>query len=348
MSYKTRVVKVKNLFIGGGNDILIQSMTNTDTLDHEKTLAQITTLYDVGCDIVRVAVSSEKELDACKNFLNKVQVPLVADIQFDYRLAVACADSGFDKIRFNPGNIGSEKNVLEVVSACKRNAVPIRIGVNAGSIDKNIAAQYGRSAMGLAQSALMHVDVLEKQGFNDIIVSVKSSSVEMMIEANRILAQQIDYPIHIGVTESGSREYGLVKSAIGIGSLLCDGIGDTIRVSLSGDPLQEIDAAKIILKAAGKKQDGVEIVSCPTCSRCKYDMMNVIDEIEDYAKPIKKPLKIAIMGCVVNGPGEASDADVGIAGGKDKSVIFKKGKVVMTAENARVVGELKKIIDEMK
>lgn len=344
----TKVIKVKKLLLGGGNRILVQSMTNTDTLNHTDTIKQITDLKNAGCDIVRVAVSSMDELDACKSFLGNVDVPLVADIQFDYRIAIACADSGFDKIRFNPGNIGSKEKVKDVVSACKQNDIPIRIGVNGGSLEKDILDKYGKTASGICESALRHVSILEECGFNNIVLSVKASDVSTMVQANRLLSSKVDYPIHIGVTESGAREYGLVKSSIGIGSLLNDGIGDTIRVSLSGDPLQEIDAGKMILKAVGKLNEGCEIISCPTCSRCKYNMVDIIDDITAYVKDIKTPLKIAIMGCVVNGPGEAKDCDLGVAGGVDKAVLFLKGKVVKTVSNDSVLVELKKLIDSVK
>ena len=340
-----KAVNVGNLIVGGENPVWIQSMTTTDTLDAAATKAQVDALAKAGCDLVRIAVSSIDEVNACRNFLSCTSVPLVADIQFDYRLAIACADAGFSKIRFNPGNIGSDSRVAEVAAACKRNRVPIRIGVNSGSLEKEAEASYGRTAEALAESALKHVALLEKHGFYEIIISAKASDVKMTVKANRILAEKSDYPLHLGVTESGSREYGLVKSAVGIGSLLADGIGDTVRVSLTGDPIQEISAAKMILKATGRYLKGCEIISCPTCSRCKYDITNILDDITSYVKNIDTPLKIAVMGCAVNGPGEAKDADLGVAGGKEKSVIFKKGQIFKTVDNASVAAELKTIID---
>ncbi len=339
-----RIVKVKNVAIGGGSEISVQSMTNTDTANVSETLRQINALKEIGCDIVRVAVSSDEEVQASKLIIKQTDVPLVADIQFDYRLAIACADIGYSKIRFNPGNIGGKRKVKELVAACKANGVPIRIGVNGGSLEKEITDKYGNSAQGLAESALGHVKILEECGFYDIVISVKSSNVRTMTEANRLLDKMCDYPLHIGVTESGAYEDGLVKSAIGIGALLLDGIGDTLRVSLSGEPLQEVIAAKRILRATGIDKNFCEVVSCPTCSRCKYDMMSVLNKVRDLTKDIKKRMKIAVMGCVVNGPGEAKDADFGVAGGKDKAVIFKKGEVMATVKNEEIIPYMEKMI----
>lgn len=299
-----RKIKVGNLFIGGGARVSVQSMTNTPTSDSEKTLKQVLELEKAGCDIVRIAVSNDEEAEACKNIIGKTKVALVADIQFDYRMAVKCADIGFDKIRFNPGNIGDESKVKEVVAACKRNRVPIRVGVNGGSLDKNVAA-YASGAEALAQSALIHAAILEKYGFYDTVLSVKSSDVRTMVEAYEILDARCDYPLHLGVTESGTKIRGVIKSSIGIGSLLLKGIGDTVRVSLTGDPLREVEAARLILSALNLNGDCVEIVSCPTCSRCNYDMEPIVDELEKKLYGLKKKLKIAVMGCVVNGPGEA-------------------------------------------
>ncbi len=339
-----REVRVKNISIGGGAAVSIQSMTNTDTANVPATVAQINALKEIGCDIVRIAVSSEEEVNASKRIIEQTDIPLVADIQFDYRLAIACADAGYSKIRFNPGNIGGKQKVRELVAACKARKVPIRIGVNGGSLEKEITEKYGNSAQGLAESALRHVNILEECGFEDIVISVKSSDVKTMAEANRILDKKCSYPLHIGVTESGAYEDGLVKSSVGIGSLLLDGIGDTVRVSLSGDPLQEVVAAKRILRAVGIDKNFCEVVSCPTCSRCKYDMMSVVDKVRDLTKHVKKRMKIAVMGCVVNGPGEAKDADLGVAGGKDKAVIFKKGEIVATVKNEEIIPYMEKMI----
>jgi len=340
-----KTVYVKNVAIGGNHPVVIQSMTNTDTLDVAATSCQIERLAKAGADIVRLAVSSQQEVLACKQMLACSPVPLVADIQFDYRLAVACADVGFGAIRFNPGNIGSEASVKEVVAACKHNNVPIRIGVNLGSLEKEIEHQYGRTAEALVESTLKHVHVLEKYDFSNIVLSAKASDVKVMIDANRQLHKKTLYPLHLGVTESGIAAYGTIKSAIGIGALLADGIGDTIRVSLTGDPCLEIPVAKDIVRASGRSKIGVEIVSCPTCSRCKYDMTPLVEAISKYTQDMSASLKIAIMGCVVNGPGEAKDADIGACGGAGKCALFKKGKVLQTVDAAQVEEALKKLID---
>ena len=274
-----RAVKVGKIVIGGGAPVSVQSMTNTPTSDTESTLRQILALEAAGCDIVRVAVSSMNEVEACKGIIGKTTAPLVADIQFDYKLAIACADIGFDKIRFNPGNIGGDGKVAEVVAACKRNGIPIRVGVNGGSLDKSVSARFSGAAA-LAESALNSAALLEKHGFYDIVISVKSSDVRTMIEAYEILDGKCDYPLHLGVTESGSGQRGVVKSAIGIGALLFKGIGDTVRVSLTGDPVREVEAARLILRSLRLDESGVEIVSCPTCSRCNYDMEPIVEELE--------------------------------------------------------------------
>lgn len=341
-----RTVKAGNTVIGGGR-VTVQSMTNTDTADYEATLAQIGRLENAGCDIVRVAVSDAVEAETFGRLVKAVKVPLVADIQFDYRLAVMASDLGAAKVRFNPGNIGDRGRIAELVAACKANGTPIRIGVNAGSLEKDLLDKYGATAQALCESALRHVRLLEEFGFYDIVVSAKASSVKTTIDAYRRLAVLCDYPLHLGVTEAGAYESGLVKSAIGIGALLADGIGDTIRVSLSGDPVAEVLAGREILRALGLEKH-CEIVSCPTCSRCKYDLMSVVDEVRGLTVNVSKPLKIAVMGCVVNGPGEARDADFGVAGGKDKAVIFVKGKPVKTVAFGEVKNELKKLIEAHK
>ncbi len=342
-----RRVKIANIAMGGGAPITIQSMTNTKTSDADATLAQINSLCSAGCDIARLAVSSMEEVDACRKILSVAPLPLVADIQFDYRLAVACADAGFHKIRFNPGNIGDESKVKEVVAACKANSVPIRVGVNGGSLDKNIAMSLS-GAEALAESALSHVRILEKYGFYDTVISVKSSDVRTMTEAYQILNDKCDYPLHLGVTESGMNERGLVKSSIGIGAMLLKGIGDTIRVSLTGDPVKEVEAAKLILSALGLRDECVEIVSCPTCSRCNYDMASIVQELEKTLKNCKKRLKIAVMGCVVNGPGEAKGADVAICGGKNgKAALYLKGEPVKTIDATDAVREIVGLIEKL-
>lgn len=339
----TKTIYVKNVPIGGSNKITVQSMTNTSTSDFLETSRQIERLIEAGCDIVRLAVCSDEDVAVCKRLINKFDLPLVADIQFDHRLAVKCSDVGFAKIRINPGNIGDESGIKEVVAACKANGSAIRVGVNGGSLERGLNKT---GAEALAESALRQVHMLEKYGFYNTVISVKSSSVSEMIAANRILSRNCDYPLHLGVTESGDIEAGTIKSSIGIGSLLLDGIGDTIRVSLSGDPISEVYAAKNILRAIGLDRNYCEIISCPTCSRCNYDLFTTVSQIKDFTRNINKPLKVAIMGCVVNGPGEAKGADCGVAGGKDKAVLFKKGEIVDTIGTDEIVPKLKELISE--
>lgn len=341
----SKPIAIKNIIIGGGNKIAIQSMTNTDTLDSESTLDQLCRLRLAGCDIARIAVSSEQEVNSVKRVIGRVDMPLVADIQFDYRLAVACCEIGFDKIRFNPGNIGDETKVKQVVDACKTHHVPIRIGVNTGSLENEFKGIEKSAA--LVKSALKHVRLLEKFGFFDIVISVKSSDVKTMIGAYRKLAAIVDYPLHLGVTESGADERGTIRSAIGIGTLLVDGIGDTVRVSLSGDPVNEVAAARLILQECGIDKQYCEIISCPTCSRCKYDLKRVVDELKEATKNVNVPVKVAVMGCVVNGPGEAADADFGVAGGGNgKAVLFIKGKTARTIDSAEIVPALMTLIND--
>lgn len=350
---KTKEIKIGDVRIGGNNPILIQSMTNTDTRDPQKTLAQIRSLEAEGCDIVRITVpdrESVKTIDFLKN--NGVKIPIVADIHFDYRIAIECAKAGIDKIRINPGNIGDDERVREVVAACKAAGIPIRIGVNSGSLEKEILAKHGApTPEALCESALYHASLLERYDFNDIVISIKASNPYNMIKANRLLAKKCEYPLHLGVTEAGSKEMGSLKSAVGIGALLCDGIGDTVRVSLTDRPEEEIGAAKSIFKAVGiEGQCGMDIVSCPTCGRTKIDLISLVSAFEKRAKEegiTDKPLKVAIMGCVVNGPGEAREADIGIAGGKGEAVLIKKGVIVEKIAEGdiveRLIAEIKKI-----
>ena len=350
---KTKRIEIGNIAIGDSSPIAIQSMTNTDTHDKEATLSQILSLESCGCDIVRITVPDIEAVDTI-SFLKEsgVKIPIVADIHFDYKIAVASAKAGIDKIRINPGNIGSDQKVHEVVCACKEFGIPIRIGVNSGSLEKNILAKYGApTADALCESAMYHASLLEKYDFSDIVISIKASNPYEMIKANRKLATLCDYPLHLGVTEAGSKEMGSIKSAIGIGALLCDGIGDTIRVSLTDKPEEEITAAKNILNAIGiEGQCGMDIVSCPTCGRTKIDLISLVAEFEKRAKEeniISNPIKVAIMGCVVNGPGEAREADIGIAGGKGEAVLIKKGVIVekISEENIveRLISEIKKL-----
>ena len=342
---KTKAIKIKNITVGGGSRIAVQSMTNTDTADSAATYAQLKELQLAGCDIARIAVSSMAEVEACKALIGKFDMPLVADIQFDYKLAVACCEIGFDKIRFNPGNIGDESKVKAVVDAAKAHGTPIRVGVNTGSLEKEFTSLPPATA--LVQSALKHVRLLEKYGFYDTVISVKSSTVKTTVDAYRQLSETVDYPLHLGVTESGADLRGTVRSAIGIGSLLVDGIGDTLRVSLSGNPVNEVAAARLILQEAGIDNNYCQIISCPTCSRCKYDLKSVVDELKDITSHITVPVKVAVMGCVVNGPGEAKDADFGVAGGgADKIALFVKGEVVKTITREQIVQELTALIDK--
>ncbi len=339
----SRSVKIKNTVIGGGAKIAVQSMTNTDTLDTEATEEQLKRLQLAGCDIARIAVSSEAEIAAVKPIMGKFSMPLVADIQFDYRLAIRACEIGFDKIRFNPGNIGDETKVKAVVDACKAHGVPIRIGVNTGSIEKELIGMPPEKA--LTVSALKHVALLEKYGFYDIVISVKSSDVKTTVAAYREVAKHVDYPLHVGVTESGSDLRGTVRSAVGIGALLIDGIGDTVRVSLSGDPVKEVEAARLILQESGIDSNYCQIISCPTCSRCKYDLKAVVDELKAKTADITVPVKVAVMGCVVNGIGEARDADFGIAGGGGgKVALFIRGEVVETVDSADAIPRLLSLI----
>ena len=341
-----REVRIGNLSIGGQNPICIQSMTNTDTEQVDATVSQIKALEDAGCEIVRITVpnlNAVKTIDSIR--AAGVKIPVVADIHFDYQIAIACAEAGFDKIRINPGNIGDDGKVKEVVKACLAHKVPIRIGVNSGSLEKHILAKYGApTADALVESALYHVSLLERFDFNDIVVSIKSSDVPTMISANRLLSASCPYPIHLGVTESGGGERGLVKSAIGLGSLLADGIGDTIRVSLTDSPVEEIKAAKAILQALGiKGKCGLDIVSCPTCGRTKIDLIALVKEFERRvaAEGLSNvPVKVALMGCAVNGPGEAKEADFGIAGGIGEALFFRHGQVVEKISEGAIIERL--------
>lgn len=348
---KTKKINVGGVAIGGDAPIAIQSMTNTDTHDKEATLAQILSLEAKGCDIVRITVPDEDAV-ATIPYLKKngVSLPIVADIHFDYKIAIKSAQAGVDKIRINPGNIGSDEKVFEVVKACKEFGVPIRIGVNSGSLEKDILAKYGApTADALCESATYHASLLEKYGFEDIVISIKASNPYEMIKANRKLAAACEYPLHLGVTEAGSKEMGSIKSAVGIGALLCDGIGDTIRVSLTDKPEEEIDAAKNIFKAVGiEGQSGMNIVSCPTCGRTKIDLISLVADFERRAKEegiTEMPIKVALMGCVVNGPGEAREADIGVAGGKGEAVLIKKGVIVGKIAEGDIV---ERLIEEIK
>ena len=348
---KTKKIQIGRIAIGGDAPIAIQSMTNTDTHDKEATLSQIRALEKLGCDIVRITVPDLGAADTIPYLKqNGVKIPIVADIHFDYKVALRCAEVGVDKIRINPGNIGSDDRVREVVRACKQANIPIRIGVNSGSLEKDILARHGApTPEALCESALYHVSLLQKYDFDNIVISIKASDPYNMIKANRLLAENCDYPLHLGVTEAGSKQMGSIKSAVGIGALLCDGIGDTIRVSLTDDPTEEIGAAKSIFNAVGLEgQCGMNIVSCPTCGRTKIDLISLVSHFEKRAAEegiTDKPIKVAIMGCVVNGPGEAREADIGIAGGRGEAVLIKKGVIVEKIPEADVV---ERLIEEIK
>ena len=335
---KSRKVKVGNIYIGGDSAITVQSMLNRPASDIEGSVKQAIELEKAGCEIIRAAVPDMAAAKLIEKLKENLTVPVVADIHFDYRLALASLDAGVDKIRINPGNIGSMDRVRAVASACKAKQVPIRIGVNSGSLEKELLAKYGSPcAEALAQSAMNHVALLEQCDFNDIIISIKSSNVNIMTEAYRLVAERCDYPLHLGVTEAGTHNMALIKSSIGIGSLLLDGIGDTIRVSMTDDPVKEVSAANGILKAIGLKTDCVDIVSCPTCGRTKIDLISLANKVEEKLSGCKKNIKVAVMGCAVNGPGEAREADIGIAGGDGCALIFKKGKIICkVAENEAV------------
>ena len=343
---EVKKVKVGELEFGNGK-IYVQSMLNVPAENIEKSVEQAKALEKAGCEIIRAAVPRIEDVPLITALKNAVSVPIVADIHFDYKIALACVEAGVDKVRINPGNIGEAENVKAVADACRKNNVPIRIGVNSGSLEKDLLAKYGKpTAEALVESALSHVRLLNNCDFDDIVISIKSSNVKLMIAAYRLLAKQTNYPLHLGVTEAGTERMGLIKSSVGIGSLLCDGIGDTIRVSLTADPIKEVYAAKDILKACGMGS-GVEIVSCPTCGRTKIDLISLANQVEDMLKDVDKPIKVAVMGCAVNGPGEAREADIGVAGGKGEGLIFKKGEILRKVPENMILQELKNEIDKL-
>ena len=346
----TKTVKIGNLLLGGGNPVLVQSMTNTDTRDTAATLAQIRALADAGCDIVRVSVYDEACAEAVKTLAAESPVPLVADIHFDHRLAIRSAENGIAKLRINPGNIGGEAHVRELADCAKAHHIPIRIGVNSGSAEKELLEKYGGpTAECLAESALRHARMLERAGFEDIVLSMKSSDVKLTIDAYRLASRRCDYPLHLGVTEAGLPGQGTVKSAIGIGALLADGIGDTIRVSLSGDPLPEAKAAWDILRALNLRTRGVQLIACPTCGRTCIPVAEIAARVEKELAEVTVPLKVAVMGCIVNGLGEGREADVGIAGGKDGGALFVRGQEprAVRGDLAEIlIAEVKKILAE--
>lgn len=346
----TRTVDVGGVKVGGGNPISIQSMCNTDTRDVKATVEQIKKLEEAGCEIIRVAVPDMEAAQAIGEIKKQIGIPLVCDIHFDYRLALECIKNGVDKVRINPGNIGDRERVRLIADAAKAKGVPIRIGVNGGSLEKELVAKYGSAtADALVESAMGHIQILDDLNFRDIVVSIKVSNVPVMLEAYRKFSKECDIPLHIGVTESGTERMGAIKSSIGMGTLLSEGIGDTMRVSLTADPVREIYLAKDILRVLDIRNDGVEFVSCPTCGRTQVDLIKIANEAEDRLKNINRRIKVAVMGCAVNGPGEARDADIGIAGGKGECLIFKKGvplrKVPQSIAVEELIKEVEKIIN---
>ncbi|MGL5151197.1 MAG: flavodoxin-dependent (E)-4-hydroxy-3-methylbut-2-enyl-diphosphate synthase [Clostridium sp.] len=345
---ETIKVKVGNVYVGGDAKVSIQSMTNTDTRDALKTLEQINALYNEGCEIVRCAVPDMEAAEALKEITKNSPIPVVADIHFDYKLALKSIENGVSALRINPGNIGSEDRVRKVVNAAKEKNLPIRIGVNAGSLEKDILERDGRpTPEGLVESAMRHVKIFEELDFRDIVISIKSSDVNMMIEAYRLMSKTCNYPLHLGVTESGTKFKGTIKSSIGIGTLLAEGIGDTIRVSLTTNPVEEIKVGREILAALGLREEGVKFVSCPTCGRTQINLIRIAEEVEKRLEGCNKNIKVAVMGCVVNGPGEAREADIGIAGGKGEGIIFKKGVVFKKVKEEDLIEELLKEIDAL-
>lgn len=342
----TKTVQIGNCLIGGGNPIAIQSMTNTKTEDVEATVAQILKLEAAGCQIVRCTVPSQKAAEAVRQIKKQIHIPLVADIHFDYRMAIAAIENGADKIRINPGNIGGKEKIEAVIAAAKERNVPIRVGVNSGSLEKELIEKYhGVTAEGLVESALDKVRIIEEFGYDNMVISIKSSDVMMCVKAHEIIAQKTNYPLHVGITESGTIFSGSIKSAIGLGIILNQGIGDTIRVSLTDDPVKEVEAAKIILKTLGLRKGGIEVVSCPTCGRTQIDLIGLAKKVEEMTANYDLDLKLAVMGCVVNGPGEAKEADLGIAGGDGCGVLIKKGEVIKKVEESQLLDALKYELD---
>lgn len=345
---KSRKIKLGNTTLGGDSPVLVQSMLNVPSTNIDGSVAQAKALAAAGCQVIRFAIPDEAALDLIEPIKNAVDVPLVADIHFNYRLALGAARRGIDKIRINPGNIGSDDRVKAVADICREKQIPIRIGVNSGSLEKHILAKYGApTPQAMVESAMYHAALLEKFDFNDIVISIKSSNVPTMIAAYEMAAQRCDYPLHLGVTEAGTERMGIIKSAAGIGSLLCHGIGDTIRVSLTDDPVKEVFAAMDILKAIGLKNDSPYLIACPTCGRTRIDLVGLAKQVEEKLRDVHKPIKVAVMGCVVNGPGEAREADIGIAGGDGEGLLFKKGQILRKVPEDQLLTELMKEIDKL-
>lgn len=340
---QTKTVQIGNRIIGGGNPILIQSMTNTKTEDVKATVGQIQKLSAAGCDIIRCAVPTMEAAAALKEIQKEISIPLVADIHFDYRLAIAAMENGADKIRINPGNIGNRERLKAVVDVAKERNIPIRVGVNSGSLEKELVEKYhGVTAEGIVESALDKVKMIEDMGYENLVISIKSSDVLMCVNAHELIAEQTNYPLHVGITEAGTIISGNIKSSIGLGLILHQGIGDTIRVSLTGDPLEEIKSAKLILRTLGLRSGGIEVVSCPTCGRTKINLIDLANQVENMVSDIPLDIKVAVMGCVVNGPGEAKEADIGIAGGIGEGLIIKHGEVYKKVPEQELLSELRK------
>ena len=339
---KTKEIHIGDVKIGADNPIAIQSMTNTKTEDVEATVAQILALERAGCEIIRCAVPTMEAAKALENIKRQIHIPLVADIHFDHRLAIAAVENGADKIRINPGNIGSRERIQAVVDCCRERNIPIRVGVNSGSLEKNLLVKYGGVTVeGLVESALDKVSIITDMGYDNLVVSIKSSDVMMCIRAHELLAEQTSFPLHVGITESGTIYSGSVKSAIGLGNILYQGIGDTIRVSLTGDPVQEIYAAKMILKTLGLRRGGITVVSCPTCGRTQIDLISLAEQVEEMVRDFDLDIKVAVMGCAVNGPGEAKEADIGIAGGVGEGLLIKRGEIVKKVPEAELLETLR-------
>ncbi len=343
----TKKVRVGDTFIGGDAPINVQSMTNTDTRDVAGTVEQIHRLQEAGCEIVRIAIPDMEASEKVKDIKNKIKIPLVCDIHFDYRLAIESMKNGADKIRINPGNIGDIDKIRQVVNCAKERYIPIRIGVNSGSIEKDLLDKYGVSKESMVESAIRHVRILEDLDFEDIVISLKGSNVPLTIESYKEISKACSYPLHIGITEAGTIRLGTIKSAVGIGSILSHGIGDTIRVSLTGDPTDEVFVGSSILKSLGLRTQGIELISCPTCGRTQIDLIHITTQLEERLSKIDKPIKVAVMGCAVNGPGEAREADIGIAGGKGFALLFKKGEIIRRIEENAIVEEILKEIEAM-